>query len=479
MYSRIDEAIANGYDGMYLDIVDAYEVSQVANAYVGPGNVRQAMIDFVTALSGDAKAIDPDFKVIPQNAVGLLALNESNPGVPNAAYLGVIDGIGVEDLWYNGNKVSSWTADDLAFLQNAVHADKFVLATSYPTQDAKQDIFITNAINEGFIPFVGNRELTGVIDPSDLTIEARMAGHDIDTPWGLPPLPPANGDPLITSNGGGETAHLSLAENASAVTTVTAIALDPQLLSYSILLADGANGAGADGERFQINAGTGALSFIVAPDFESPGDAGADNVYDVTVQAVSGQGVLDTQALSVTVTDVAGITKTSNAATIAGTGENDVLTGGSNANTLLGLSGNDGLAGKGASDVLNGGDGNDRLTGGAGIDALTGGHGADVFIFDSVADIGNSTVAGGRELVTDFEAGDKIDLFAIDPNTAMSGNQPFALVQAIAAAGQVSAHYDQNANQTIIEGNINSNVNPDFRLAIVGSHPLTADDFIL
>ena len=76
MYARVDDAIAHGYDGMYLDIIDAYEVAQVNAAYTGP-DIRQAMIDFVISLSQYAKAIDPDFKVIPQNAVGLLTLNEA------------------------------------------------------------------------------------------------------------------------------------------------------------------------------------------------------------------------------------------------------------------------------------------------------------------------------------------------------------------------------------------------------------------
>jgi uncharacterized protein (TIGR01370 family) len=190
MFGRVADAVANGYDGMYLDIVDAYEVAQVRHAYTGP-DIRQAMIDFVVALSQYAKALDPDFKVIPQNAVGLLALTESNPDVPNTAYLNAIDGIGVEDLWYDGNSTSSWTSGDLEFIQNAVHAGKFVLATSYPTDDAKQDAFITNAINAGLIPFVADRDLTGVIDSIDLTIETRMQGHNINTPWtgGSSPTP--------------------------------------------------------------------------------------------------------------------------------------------------------------------------------------------------------------------------------------------------------------------------------------------------
>jgi VCBS repeat-containing protein len=45
------------------------------------------------------------------------------------------------------------------------------------------------------------------------------------------------------------------------------------------------------------------LTFNPAPNFEAPADAGANNVYDVTVQVSDGNGGTDTQALTITVTD--------------------------------------------------------------------------------------------------------------------------------------------------------------------------------
>ena len=43
---------------------------------------------------------------------------------------------------------------------------------------------------------------------------------------------------------------------------------------------------------------------FAAPDYEAPTDAGANNVYDVTVQVSDGAGGTGTQALAVTVTNV-------------------------------------------------------------------------------------------------------------------------------------------------------------------------------
>ncbi len=110
---------------------------------------------------------------------------------------------------------------------------------------------------------------------------------------------PANVAPTITSNGGGAAATVSVAENGTAVATITATDADlpAQTLTYSIA-------GGADAARFVLDPATGVLRFVSAPDFETPADAGADNVYDLIVQVSDGT-LTDTQAIAVTVTDVA------------------------------------------------------------------------------------------------------------------------------------------------------------------------------
>jgi hypothetical protein len=81
------------------------------------------------------------------------------------------------------------------------------------------------------------------------------------------------------------------------VTTVAATDLDVSAsLSYSIT-------GGADAALFSIDSTTGALSFLAAPNAETPQDAGSNNIYDVTVQVSDGTNT-DSQAIAVTVTDV-------------------------------------------------------------------------------------------------------------------------------------------------------------------------------
>jgi VCBS repeat-containing protein len=105
-----------------------------------------------------------------------------------------------------------------------------------------------------------------------------------------------NDAPIVTSNGGGDSAAVSIPENTTFVTTVTATDVDSATLTFSI------NG-GADAARFAINGNTGVLTFISAPDFENPADVGSNNVYNVVIQ-VSDGSITDTQSLAVTVTDV-------------------------------------------------------------------------------------------------------------------------------------------------------------------------------
>src|SRR5262249_31871488 len=60
---------------------------------------------------------------------------------------------------------------------------------------------------------------------------------------------------------------------------------------------------GADAAKFTVNSTTGALSFITAPNFEQPGDANGNNIYDVIVRASDGQSHAS-QNVAVAVDDV-------------------------------------------------------------------------------------------------------------------------------------------------------------------------------
>lgn len=214
-------------------------------------------------------------------------------------------------------------------------------------------------------------------------------------------LAAVNDVPVITSDGGGATVAKSIAENTALAATVTAADPDAgQALTYSII-------GGTDRDRFAISATTGALTFVSGPDFEAPTDANGDNVYGVIVQVADSAGAKDTQALTIKVTNVDGISPpASNAATINGTEENDVLAGLGGSNTLQGFGGNDSLTGNGGDDTLNGGNGNDTLSGGAGFDRLNGGDGINSLNGGADGDIFNG--GAGADSINTGSANDNV-----------------------------------------------------------------------
>jgi gliding motility-associated-like protein len=77
----------------------------------------------------------------------------------------------------------------------------------------------------------------------------------------------------------------------------------PRILANEVVFNYSLTG-GADQAKFTINPTTGVLSFVNAPDFEAPTDAGTDNVYDIEVGVTDIVGLTATQTIAVTVTDV-------------------------------------------------------------------------------------------------------------------------------------------------------------------------------
>lgn len=256
----------------------------------------------------------------------------------------------------------------------------------------------------------------------------------------------SNEGPRLTSNGGGATANVTLSENMTAVSTVTAIDPEGDLLSYAI-------SGGADAARFTIDANSGVLRFLSGPNFEAPADAGANNVYDVVVTVSDGAGAAS-QALAVSIANVV---------------DGVSITGSNAANTLTGSV---------AEDTINGLGGNDTITGGRGADRMTGGSGADRFIYAAV----NESLVDARDVITDFSRsqGDKISLTAIDANSNASGNQAFSFIGSGAFTNVASQlRYQQSNNSTIVSGDINGDGLADFAIELSGTINLTASDFLL
>lgn len=149
IYNYLDQIIEAGFDGVYLDRVDAYQ-------YWGPGGesglnrptAEQEMVDFVKEIANYARVIKgkKDFIVIPQNAEALAV---------HPDYVQTVSGIGKESLWYNGNspQPAAYTSWSIAYLDIFKNAGKIVLVIDYVTEQALIDDFYQKARSKGYVPY--------------------------------------------------------------------------------------------------------------------------------------------------------------------------------------------------------------------------------------------------------------------------------------------------------------------------------------
>jgi RTX calcium-binding nonapeptide repeat (4 copies) len=157
---------------------------------------------------------------------------------------------------------------------------------------------------------------------------------------------------------------------------------------------------------------------------------------------------------------------------VIGGGGNDLIYGSAVANQILGNAGGDILCGFAGNDVLNGGLGEDDLFGGPGRDILMGGGAGagegDRFQFASINDSG--LTAATRDVISDFDGYDIINLFPIDAITtnAPGTNDAFTFignnVNFSHHPGELRAR--SAADGEIVEGDVNGDGKPDFSIAI-------------
>ena len=261
----------------------------------------------------------------------------------------------------NGEFIVSWSNGDIKAQIFSADGTKVGAAFLVNTQtaDPQRHPTITELTSGGFVvSWVDDSGTLG--DSSYSSIKAQIFTF--------------GNEPVITSNGGGDAAAFSIAENSTAVTTFAASDVDSgTTFKYSI-------SGGADASLFRIDHETGALRFKTAPNFEAPTDAGANNAYDVVVRVTDEGGLSDTQAITVTVRDVVN-------ELLVGTAGPDTLEGAGGNDTLKGTGGDDTLRGNAGKDTLYGGAGNDLLNGGSGADRMEGGAGDDTYFVDNLRDM--------------------------------------------------------------------------------------------
>jgi cysteinyl-tRNA synthetase len=159
VFAYLDKTIAAGFDGVYLDIVDAFE-------YWGPGGesgqnratAESEMVGLVKAIADRARTTGgkPGFLVFPQTGEHLAA---------HADYLRAVSGIGREDVWFNGDTPNPQPEVDpvLADLDLFKQAGKPVLVMDYVRQPDLIDDFYARATARGYVPYATVRDLDSLV----------------------------------------------------------------------------------------------------------------------------------------------------------------------------------------------------------------------------------------------------------------------------------------------------------------------------
>ncbi len=148
--AAVDDAMARGFDGVYLDIVDGFETyEQEGRDFIDnrpnpetKQTYRRDMVDWVKAVAARARAKNPAALIIPQNGSQLTAHSD---------FVVTISAIGIEDLFTNGNKLQSkeHTSEILDHLTIIAAAKKPSLVIEYPKNADKQQLVKKLAKEQG------------------------------------------------------------------------------------------------------------------------------------------------------------------------------------------------------------------------------------------------------------------------------------------------------------------------------------------
>ncbi|MBN1920149.1 MAG: endo alpha-1,4 polygalactosaminidase [Anaerolineae bacterium] len=145
---RLDQALAAGFDGAYLDMIVTYEEIPANAAGTTRADLAARMVDLIARASSYAKTRNPAFKIVPQNAPELRAW---------AKYLPAIDGLGIEELYYLAADepcAYSWCAENRAEAVAIAAAGKLVLTVDYANQVTHIADAYTRSLAAGFVPYV-------------------------------------------------------------------------------------------------------------------------------------------------------------------------------------------------------------------------------------------------------------------------------------------------------------------------------------
>jgi cysteinyl-tRNA synthetase len=148
--SVIDQVVAAGFDGVYLDRADVF-----AQLRTERPSAANDMVDLIIGLAEHARVLNPGFLVLMQNAEELLA----HPRLRRA-----LDGVAKEDLFYGITGTGALNPDadvasSLHYLQRYHRDGRPVFVVEYIEDKALADAARASVAKAGFIPLIAQRDL--------------------------------------------------------------------------------------------------------------------------------------------------------------------------------------------------------------------------------------------------------------------------------------------------------------------------------
>ncbi|HMP55815.1 MAG TPA: M10 family metallopeptidase C-terminal domain-containing protein, partial [Novosphingobium sp.] len=156
-----------------------------------------------------------------------------------------------------------------------------------------------------------------------------------------------------------------------------------------------------------------------------------------------------------------------------------IIDSGGGNDTVIGSAGADNLFGNSGSDSLVGGGGADRLTGGVGLGNPGSGAGGGRFIYASALESRTGSLA---DRIADFTPGsDRIDLSALDADSATEGDQALAFIGStpFVASGIGQVRVISAGVDSLIQVDLDGNGLAEMEIRLTGAPVLTAVDFVL
>ena len=275
-YSLVDSAGAQDEDLLTIDSASGAIAFLVASNFEAPLDLNSDnTINFSVLVSDGALSAQADysFAVINENespVISTTSIADQAEGVTSVMTIAASDPDAGTTLLYSLVASEGLKDEGLLSIDSSSGAIAFVSA---PNFEVPGDVGANNTID--FSVKVSDGSLSSTQDFSFNITNVNEA-------------------PVLSA------AAFSIAEQSTAVGTISASDPDGSTsLTYS--LASGSDAI--DDGLLSINSSTGVVSFLAAPNYESPGDQGLNNVYNFTVN-VSDGSIVTSKAYSVSVGNV-------------------------------------------------------------------------------------------------------------------------------------------------------------------------------